>query len=734
MSQHHPSGPAAERGPAADAGHRQDDCLSYRPSKVQACHRQRRAIVYIRQSTAQQVSENRESADRQYALVHRATELGWAADQVEIIDEDQGLSGATAEGRLGFQRLLAEVGLDHVGIILGLEMSRLARSNRDWHQLLELCAIFRTLLADQDGLYDPTDYNDRLLLGLKRTMSEAELHVLRGRLNAGRLNKARRGDLLTHPPIGYVKLPSGEFAIDPDEQAQAVVRLVFDQFDRIGSVRGVIRYLVRHGIRIGVRPHCGPNPGNLVWRLPSRAAVQSILTHPIYAGTYRHGYRRIDPRRAKPGKPGSGRVVVPPDEYVALIPNRMPAYIPVERYRANQERLASNRARYDALGAPREGVSLLGGLLFCERCGRRMAVHYSGKSQTLRYVCRRAKEACRGPHCQGLAGRVLDELVAEQVLAALQPAALELSLAAADDIQQERERLTRHWRQRLERARFEADRAERQYQAVEPENRLVGRELERRWEAALKGLRQVEEEYERFRRAQPAGLSAEERASILALAHDLPEIWSAATTTPADRQRIIRQVLTRVVVTVRGVSDEVAVTLEWAGGFGSRHEVFRPVQGYRQKADFARLVARIQELRAAGSSLDQIAEVLNREDFRPVKPVGRFDDRMVAHLLAKYALPRSQKRGGSVRAKLERHEWLVRDLAEKLKMSKTNLHRWVRLGWVRHRRLPGALRTVVCWADTDELQRLRKLQHARHGWWEPPPPPELTTPKPRPRG
>ena len=733
MSQHLPVGPKAiEHLQSANSAYPEDPALSYRRSKVQACHLERRAIVYIRQSTPQQVIEHRESADRQYSLVHRAVTLGWAASQVEVIDEDQGLSGATAEGRLGFQRLLAEVGLDHVGIILGLEMSRLARSNKDWHQLLELCGIFRTLLADQDGLYDPTDYNDRLLLGLKGTMSEAELHVLRGRLNAGRVNKARRGELHSLPPIGYIKLPTGEFAIDPDEQVQAVVRLIFDQFDRLGSLHGVIRYLVRHGIRIGVRPHYGPNRGNLEWHHPTRAAVQSILTRPIYAGTYRHGYRRFDPRRKKPGKPGSGRVVVPPDQYVALIPDRMPAYITRERYQANQQRLADNRARYEALGAPRKGVSLLGGLLICGRCGRRMFIHYCGRSQSLRYDCARESKTCRGPRCQSLAGSVLDTFVAQQVLTALQPAALELSLAAADDVQQERQRLTEHWQQRLERARYQTSRAERQYQAVEPENRLIARELERRWEAALKEQRQLEGEYEQFRCSQPAQLSSEERALILALAKDLPALWHAASTTPADRQRITRLVLQRVTVAIQGITERVDVTLEWAGGFTSQHTIIRPLLRYLQMADFGRLVARVQELRAAGHSFQEIAAVLNREGFRPVKPVDQFEENMVAYLFGKYILPRSKQRRGSLGVKLERNEWLVRDLAEKLNVSKSNVYRWVKSGWIHYRQLPGLPRTLICWADADELQRLRKLRHARHGWWDPPWPAELTTPKPKP--
>jgi DNA invertase Pin-like site-specific DNA recombinase len=322
--------------------------------KVKPFHLARRAVVYVRQSTPQQVAEHKESAARQYALVGRALDLGWPASQVEVIDEDQGKSGQTAEGRLGFQRLLAEVGLDHIGIVLGLEMSRLARSCKDWHQLLELCAIFRTLLADQDGLYDPTDHNDRLLLGLTGIMSEAELHVLQKRMYEGKLNKARRGEVFTVPPIGYVKLPSGEFALDPDEQVRSVVRLLFDEFGRQGSVHGLLRYLVRHGIRLPVRPHFGPNRGLLDWRRPNQETLQNLLHNPAYAGTYRWGHRRADPRRKVQGRPGTGRRAAP-EEGLILIENHLPAYITHERFGANQQRLAANRSRADAPGAPGRG-------------------------------------------------------------------------------------------------------------------------------------------------------------------------------------------------------------------------------------------------------------------------------------------------------------------------------------------------------------------------------------------
>src|SRR6266536_808491 len=277
-----------------------------RGPKIKPWHLDRIAIVYIRQSTPQQILEHKESTNRQYGLVERAVALGWPADRVLVIDEDQGLSGASAEGRLGFQRTLAEVALDHVGLILGLEVSRLARSCKDWHQLLELCSQFRTLLADADTVYDPTDYNDRLLLGLKGTMSEAELHLLKGRMYDGKLNKARRGELYHLPPIGSIKLPSGEFALDPDEQVQATVRLLFDEFDRQDTLHGLLRYLVHHQIQLPVRVRSGPRQGQLEWHRPNRATLSNLLHHPLYAGAYRYGHRAIDPRKKRPGRPATG--------------------------------------------------------------------------------------------------------------------------------------------------------------------------------------------------------------------------------------------------------------------------------------------------------------------------------------------------------------------------------------------------------------------------------------------
>jgi DNA invertase Pin-like site-specific DNA recombinase len=700
-------------------------------SKIREWHWLRWAIVYVRQSTAQQVLEHRESTARQYDLVEVAMALGWPRERILVIDEDQGHSGQSAEGRPGFQRLLAEVGLDHVGIVLCLEVSRLARCCKDWHQLLELCAMFRTLLADQDGVYDPTEFNDRLLLGLKGTMSEAELHILQGRMAEGRRNKAQRGELFNHAPIGYVREPGGGYALDPDEQVQNVVRLIFEQFERLGTVHAVLRHLVRHDIRVPVRPHFGPERGQLQWRRPNRVTLLNLLEHPAYAGAYRWGHRKIDPRRKKPGQRSSGRTFNRPEDCEVLLHDRLDAYITWEQFQANQKRLADNCTRAQGRGAPRQGSSLLSGLVVCGRCGRRMSTSYNQGGSLLRYQCSRDAVDYAGPVCQGLAGAPLDALVGEQILLAIEPASLELSLAAADDLERERDRLHAHWRQRLERAAQEADRSWRQYHAVEPENRLVARELERRWEAALAAQRQLQEEHSRFLAEQPATLTAQQRQEILALADDLPGLWSAATTTPEDRQQIARLLLEQVSVRVIGQSEQVEVTLHWAGGTQSEHRLARPVDGYAQLSYYPRMRAWIEELREQGLSMEQIAQRLNEAGFRPPKRAAKFTGAMVTRLLADASLsgprPAAAREGA-----LEANEWWLSDLARHLNMPIATLTRWRIVGWVHARKAPVSGGRWAIWVDAEELDRLRRLRDCPLNWRDQPLRRELAVPKPRP--
>jgi DNA invertase Pin-like site-specific DNA recombinase len=676
-----------------------------RSPKIKTWHLSRAALVYVRQSTLQQVAEHRESTARQYALAGRAVDLGWPRDRVQVIDDDLGRSGQSAEGRPGFQRLLAEVALDRVGLILGLEVSRLARSCKDWHQLLEVCARFRVLLADADGIYDPSDYNDRLLLGLKGTMSEAELHILKERLQQGKLNKARRGELIGRAPIGYVRLPSGEWAIDPDEEVQAVVRLIFDHFDRLPTLHAVLGYLVRHGIRIPVRPHCGPNRGQLEWRRPNRSTLSDLVRHPGYAGAYRYGYKQTDPRRKTPGRPRSGQVTRRPDACHALIRDRVPAYITWERFQANQERLAANRNRPGSPGAPRNGAALLGGLLRCGRCGRRMAVRYCGPKCRPWYACTSASAAYAEPLCQSAPGMVLDELVASQILAAVAPAALEASLAAVAEVERKRAALARQWHLRRERARYEAERAARQYQACEPENRLVARELERRWEEALQQQRQLEDQYGRWLGSAPARLTDEDERVIRSLAADLPAVWQAETTTAADRKRIVRLLLEQVTATVDKASERVEVQLHWVGGLVQSYVVARSVSRYDLRSDYARLVERLRSQSGARLCATEIAERLNAEGFRPARWGNRFPIAIVLQMVSRLGLPHREPNGGPTG--LGPDEFRPMGLARRLGVSRDRIGRWLRSGYLNVRRDEDG--HAIIWADADELKRLREL-------------------------
>jgi len=695
-------------------------------SKVQSWHLDRWAFVYVRQSSPQQVLEHRESRLRQYALVDYAVALGWPADRVQVIDEDQGQSGRDAEHRAGFQRLLAEVAIDHVGIVLGLEMSRLARSDKDWHHLLEVCGIFGTLVADQDGVYNAADPNDRLLLGLKGMISSVELQTMRNRLEKGKLSKAARGELFLDVPVGYVKTPAGELALDPDEQARSVVGLIFDKFDELGSLYGVYRYLIGNDVRLGIRPHHGPRRGELEWRRPALPTLYKILHHPFYAGAYAYGRCQIDPKRQREHRSRKARKSMPIDQWKALLPGRVPAYITWERYERNQERLRQNSSRWAATGAARKGAALLGGLVICGGCGIRMQVRYTG-TQPGRYDCVRHLRHGHERRCRGLQASSLDELVTRQLLRALEPAALDVSLGAAEDVRHERKRLALHWQQQLERARYDAQQAERRYRAVDADNRLVARTLEQQWEQALCAERQRQEEYDRFVQQKPLELTTGETDRIRALAGDLPALWRSAATTAVDRKEILRCLIERVVVQVQGNTEIVDVTIHWAGGFVSQHQVERPVAGYHQMRDHDRLVERLRELQAAGQTAARVAERLNHEGFHPTGRRTTFSAMTVRQLWSRWQLSGARHEAVT----LGPDEWWLSDLARKLNVSASTMRRWIACRWVHCRRSPQHGYHLL-WADADELDRLGRLRDQAKLYPRRPLPDALTTPPRRP--
>lgn len=671
--------------------------------KIQPAHLDKLAIVYVRQSTPKQVLENRESTARQYGFAADAIACGWPGERVLTIDEDLGKSARTAEGRSGFQRLVGEVTLGHVGMVLGLEMSRLARSSKDWHAFFEMCALFGTLIADEDGVYDGNDPNDRLLLGLKGIMSEMELHIMRNRLEHGRDSKAQRGELFYSVPMGYVILPTGEVDFDPDEQAREVVRLVFDKFEELGTIYGLFHWLLQHDIQMPVRARGGAKKGQLEWRRPSIPTLAQMLRHPIYAGAYAFGRRVTDPK-GKFSTASRYRPWVPMEQWKVLLKDRLPAYITWEQYLKNRQRIKQNQNGSASPGVPRSGAALLAGLLVCGNCGRHMQPSYHAHDKA-QYACNRQYVEGTEPRCYGLAARPIDALVAQQVLAALEPAALELSLKARADVERERQRLEKHWQQRRQRARYEVELAERRYQAVDPGNRLVAATLEKRWEEALHQERQLQEEYDRFVRETPLQLTAEQHQRITALAADIPALWQAPGTTNADRKEMIRCLVERVVVQVRCDSEFVAVTIHWAGGYESQHEIVRPVGTYAQLRDFERLMDRVVELREAGHVAPEIAAKLNAEGFFPPKRSGSFTTPVIYQLLKRRGLIGNERSHDEL---LGKHEWWLTDLARALKMSHLKLRDWADRGWVHSRKTPVQGRWIL-WADNGEVKRLKNL-------------------------
>jgi DNA invertase Pin-like site-specific DNA recombinase len=536
-------------------------------AKITASHLARQAIVYLRQSRAAQVENNRESTDRQYALATKARDLGWPDDRIIVIDEDLGLSGSGSVARSGFARLTAEVALGHVGLVLGLEASRLARNNADWHRLIDLAGLSDTLIGDADGLYHPRLFNDRLLLGLKGTMSEAELYVLRARLNGGIRNKAARGELRRGLPVGFVWGDTdGEVRFHPDEAVVTAIRNVFASFAETGSARRVWLWFRSEGLSFPLRMHQG---AEIRWVEASYTAIHHVLTNPVYAGAYAYGKTRLETTLDASGARRKRIRHLPRSEWHVLIPEHHPGFIDWQTYEANQARIARNTrpGPHKTGGAVREGRALLQGLASCGHCGRRLRTHYRGRNSSAGYHCPgKVLVEGRGVHCLNVGGVQIDEAVTRAFIAALEPAKLAASLAAAERLEADREAMLKQWRLGVERASYEASRAERRYRAVDPDNRLVARGLERDWEESLSALEAAKAELARRERERPRLLSPEERSRLLSLGPDLTSVWHAPTTTARDRKELLQALVEEVIIKIERDEAAAHLTLRWKGG------------------------------------------------------------------------------------------------------------------------------------------------------------------------
>ncbi len=547
--------------------------------KVTASQLRRTAVIYVRQSTMTQVERNTESTARQYDLVKRARALGWAESAVTVIDDDLGVSGASAAGRSGFAALAARVGLGQVGIVLSLECSRLARNNSDWYRLLDLAGMTDTLIGDADGIYHPAMFNDRLLLGMKGTMSEAELHILRSRLDGGIRNKAARGELRRGLPAGLVwGEDDGEILRHPDEAVRGVISVIFSQFAACGSVRGTWLRLREQGLKMPLQQHghltaAQAERQEITWVEPTYHAVHNVLTHPGYAGAYTYGRSRQE-KHVTDGALRVRRKLVAQDDWQVLIKDHHAGYISWDTYQANQDRIGQNIrpvAHQPGTGPIREGCALLQGLAICGTCGRKLAVFYQGsRKATPGYYCNGTGEIVQGRGTSHLrvGGAGVDAAVTAAFLAALQPAALQACLAAAEQLEHGHDAALEQYRRQVEQARYNAARAERRYAAVDPDNRLVARGLETAWEKALTGLAAAETELTRRQQARPKTLSDAERAAVLALGDDLGAVWDAASTTDKDRKQLLRTLIEDIAITVHRDDDNghADLVVRWKGG------------------------------------------------------------------------------------------------------------------------------------------------------------------------
>ena len=673
-------------------------------SKVKPTHTQRAAVIYIRQSSPTQVVHNRESTERQYALVQRAIALGWPRDQITILDEDLGVSADGIAKRAGFAQLTADVALLKVGIVVGLEVSRLARNNANWYRLLDLCGITDTLLADGDGIYHPALFNDRLVLGLKGTMSEAELHILRERLNGGIRHKAERGALRRGLPVGLVwGEKEGEVRFHPDEAVTSAIRAVFTRFAEVGSARQVWLWFRAEGLSVPLQSNHVPD---IRWVTPTYTAIHKVLTSPVYAGAYVYGKTRCERFVAADGAIQRRIRRLPRAEWAVLILDHHEGFIDWATYEANQARLGTNvhPQTHQAGGAVREGTALLQGLATCGHCGRRLHTHYQGRHAAPGYHCS-GKDLVegRGVYCLNIGGLQIDAAVTTAFLTALTPAALDATLVAAQHLDADHDTALAQWRLAVERARYEAERAERRYRAVEPEHRLVARGLEADWERRLRELEQAQRELASRESRRPRALGPADTERLRALGDDLRRVWTAPTTAARDKKELLRALLEDVVIAVERPDARAHLTLRWRGGTVTTLEVALPHSNpprIRTDEDSLALMRRL----APHYPDAVIAGILNRQGRRTARG-ERFTAPHVGNLRRYRSIPRCEPPAEHSNGELV----TIKKAAEILGVASSTLHRWLIAGIIVGEQLtPGAPWRIRV---TDEL-RARFVEEA----------------------
>jgi DNA invertase Pin-like site-specific DNA recombinase len=668
-------------------------------SKINDQHLSRMACVYIRQSTAAQVRFNRESTERQYNLASKAQTLGWRPDQIQLLDQDLGQSAKHSFNRQDFKSLVGDVAMGKIGAIFALEVSRLARSNQDWHRLIELCAVTGVLLIDEDGCYDPAEFNDGLVLGMKGAFAQAELHILRTRMYGAKLNKAQKGELRFPVPVGFVH-DDDKIVLDPDQEVQGAVRNIFQFFEKEGTAYGVVRRFNELGLTFPNRSYGGAWNGKLLWGRLSHARAIGVLSNPSYAGTYVFGRHKSCKQIAPTGEISTVSRRLPQEEWRTVIPDHHPGYITADQYAANLSRLTANRTNQDVTSGPaREGLCLLQGMLLCGQCGRRLSVRYTGNGGLYPiYQCNwRHREALTTHACMTLPAKLLDDAISDSVIAAVTPLTIELALKALNSLEECDEAASIQWRRRLERARYDADLAERRYQSVDPANRLIASTLEQRWNDAMQRVIDLEAEFTRFRNQSLRAVTAEQKQQILQLANDFPRLWAAPTTSARDRKRILRLLIKDITVATGPEPKQLKLQIRWQGGATETIDLSLPPN----RADATRypeeFVARVREL-AVQYDDDEIAARLNNEGLSS-STGGPFNISKISWIRFKHRIPGPALPEGSLS---------VAQVQQKYGVSMGVVYYWIERGVITaQRRKVGAPYAITLTDEIDE--KLKKI-------------------------
>lgn len=649
--------------------------------KVQDHHRQRPAYVYVRQSTLGQLRHHQESTERQYALKDRALAMEWQPNQIQILDRDLGRSGAQATDRDDFKTLVADVSMGRVGAVFALEASRLARSNLDWHRLIEICALSKTLVIDEDGCYDPAEFNDALLLGLKATIAQAELHFIRARLQGGKLNKAKKGELRFPLPVGFRCDNENRIVIDPDEEVAGAVRLVFKTFREGGSAYAVVQHFAHNDLRFPKRAYGGAWDGRLIWGRLTHSRVLGVLKNPVYAGVYTFGRYQSSKKISADGEVRTETKPVPMDKWHVVLQDHHPSFISWNEFQRNRELLAKNRTNGEETlltGAAREGLALLQGLLLCARCGRRLSIRYKGNGGIYpMYECNHLRRdgqlttSCIGVRCD-----LLDSRITERVLELLRPAQIELAAEALRQVEKRDESVLRQWQMRVERAEYEAQLAQRRYEEVDPSNRLVAGTLEKRWNDALVAVEELRARYSEQQSKEAMALTAEQRARVVSLARDFPRLWKASSTKAKDRKRMLRLLIKDITVERGAERKLVLLHVRWQGGACEDLEVNLPPRACDQVRYPEEVVQRVRDL-ARSVDDHEIAEALNREGRRPSKS-PTFTASVIKWIRYEYEIPAPQLKASG--------ELTVDDVVARFHVSRHVVYYWIERGVLDTRR------------------------------------------------